>query len=91
MTILPKNFGGAKKAHRKPTSSQVDHSKSHSKKTPVVERVDRSHQPQPRHLVPNPPNQEETPNSDDEYGQGFKDDEVFYRNNLRINLIKLHA
>jgi hypothetical protein len=71
MTILPKNFGGAKKSHRKPNPPlQVDHgthSKGHSKK-PVVER---SHQQ--RHLIPN---QQEALNSDDEYESGFKDEEV---------------
>lgn len=73
MTILPKNFGGAKKSHRKPTNSQaehVPHQKGQPKK-PVVERAVH----QQRHLVQTPQSQEPL-NSDDEYESGFKDDEV---------------
>lgn len=79
MTILPKNFGGAKKTHRKPISAQDGHSKGHTKKQ-VVDRSDRSHQPHQapqRHLIQNPPQSQEEPlNSDDEYGMGFKDEEL---------------
>lgn len=77
MTILPKNFSGTKKSHRKPAGSQLDHGqhqRGHSKKV-SSERTERVHQQQ-RHLIPTPQNQEEPLNSDDEYGQGFKDEEV---------------
>ncbi|KAI6176182.1 Deubiquitinating enzyme A [Aphelenchoides bicaudatus] len=80
MTILPKNFVDAKKTRRKPTSSQVEHG-AHQKIQPkksVIERTpinqQRHHHVQQSHIQA--PQNQEPLNSDDEYGEGFKDDEL---------------